>query len=240
MVERAIWDFLKEQGATDAGAAGLMGNLFAESGLYANNLQNTYNTKLELSDEIYTMMVDSGVYDNFVNDGAGYGIAQWTFWSRKADLQAYAKLVGKSIGDLEMQLAFLWHELTQIYSKVKEIICTTDSVLEASNSVLLDFERPADQSETVQVKRAGYGAEYFEKYKTISNSEPVEYLKDEVFVEKRYNTVEECPIWSQDTIQDLVSSGYLYGNGVGLDLSWDMIRMCKIMENMVKGEIVDA
>ena len=40
-IEEQIWRFLKAQGMTDAGAAGLMGNLYAESGLRPNNLQNT-------------------------------------------------------------------------------------------------------------------------------------------------------------------------------------------------------
>ena len=39
--EELIWQYLKAQGFSDAGAAGLMGNLYAESGLKPNNLQNT-------------------------------------------------------------------------------------------------------------------------------------------------------------------------------------------------------
>ena len=44
--EERIWSYLKGQGLTDAGAAGLMGNLYAESGLRPNNLQNSYEGKL--------------------------------------------------------------------------------------------------------------------------------------------------------------------------------------------------
>ena len=36
--EELIWKYLKEKGLTDAGAAGLMGNLYAESGLNPTNL----------------------------------------------------------------------------------------------------------------------------------------------------------------------------------------------------------
>ena len=39
MSEKTIWEYLKAQGLTDAGVAGLMGNLYAESGLRPNNLQ---------------------------------------------------------------------------------------------------------------------------------------------------------------------------------------------------------
>ena len=41
---------------------------------------------------------------------------------------------------------------------------TTASVRAASDAVLLQFERPADQSEAVKAKRAGYGQKYFDKY----------------------------------------------------------------------------
>jgi hypothetical protein len=36
--EELIWQYLKAQGLTDAGTAGLMGNLYAESGLRPTNL----------------------------------------------------------------------------------------------------------------------------------------------------------------------------------------------------------
>lgn len=38
------------------------------------------------------------------------------------------------------------------------------SVLAASNAVLLEYEKPADQSGAVQKKRAAYGQTYYDKY----------------------------------------------------------------------------
>jgi hypothetical protein len=78
-----MWDYFKAKGLNDFGVAGLMGNLYAESGLRPTNLQNTYEKKLDMSDAEYTAAVDAGVYTNFVNDSAGYGLAQWTYWSLK-------------------------------------------------------------------------------------------------------------------------------------------------------------
>ena len=164
MCEKTIWEYLKAQGLTDAGVAGLMGNLYAESGLRPNNLQNSYEGKLGMADAEYTEMVDRGTYANFGNDRAGYGLAQWTYPSRKAALLAYAKAAGKSIGDLEMQLGFLMQELSAGYKTVLNILRTTVSVREASDIVLLQFERPADQSEARQKQRAEYGQKYFDKY----------------------------------------------------------------------------
>ena len=48
--DKTIWEFLKSQGLNDYGAAGLMGNLYAESGLSPTNLQNTYNNKFGMTD----------------------------------------------------------------------------------------------------------------------------------------------------------------------------------------------
>ena len=162
--EERIWSYLKGQGLTDAGAAGLMGNLYAESGLRPNNLQNSYEGKLGMTDTEYTERVDSGSYTNFVRDSAGYGLCQWTYWSRKANLHKFAKDAGKSIGDLEMQLAFLMQELSSGYKAVLNILKTATSVRAASDAVLLQFERPADQSEAAKSRRAGFGQKYFDKY----------------------------------------------------------------------------
>lgn len=80
---KVIWDFFKSQGLNDYGIAGLMGNLYAESGLKPTNLQNTYEKSLGYTDAEYTAAVDQKLYTNFVNDSAGYGLAQWTYYSRK-------------------------------------------------------------------------------------------------------------------------------------------------------------
>lgn len=141
-----------------------MGNLYAESGLNPQNLQNSYEKKLGYTDATYTSAVDSGAYSNFVRDSAGYGLAQWTYWSRKQALFDFCKAAGASIGDLDAQLGFLLKELSESFPGVLSTLKNATSVLEASNAVLLDFERPANQSPSVQNKRASYGQVYFDKY----------------------------------------------------------------------------
>lgn len=162
--EEKIWNFLKGAGLNDCGAAGLMGNLYAESGLRPDNLQNSYEKKLGYTDASYTAAVDSGAYAGFVKDCAGYGLAQWTFWSRKQGLLDYAKEKGASIGDLEMQLEYLLEELGKSYKAVLSTLKTEGTIQDASNAVLLQFERPADQSAAAQTKRAGYGQTYYDRY----------------------------------------------------------------------------
>lgn len=172
--EEKIWNYLVGNGLSEYGAAGLMGNLYAESGLSPTNLQNSYEKKLGYTDDTYTTSVDNGDYQNFVRDSAGYGLAQWTFWSRKQNLLTFVRARNKSIGDLETQLAFLIEEMKQSYSSVYQKLRTAGDVLGASNAVLLQFERPADQSVAVQKKRAAYGQKYYEMMckggKGMSNS----------------------------------------------------------------------
>ena len=175
-----IWNFLKREGFSDCGAAGLMGNLDAESALQPNNLQNSYNTSLGLSDEEYTKRVDNGTYTNFVYDSAGYGLAQWTYWSRKQNLLNYIKNKGKSIGDLTSQLEFLVKELKENYTNsVYNVLKNATSIQEASNAVLFKFENPAVQNISVQNTRIAYGQKYYNQFTKgeISNMATNTYAK---------------------------------------------------------------
>jgi hypothetical protein len=192
---KAIWDYLvNEAKLTPAGAAGLMGNLDAESGLNPQNLEGRFEKLLTYTnengeivyytDETYTEAVDNGTYrygdydnagESFAHDyvgstsgklGAGYGIAQWTYSSFKQGLYEYAQKKGTSVGDLQTQLEYLVDQLqtSEFKTKVWDVLTTTDDVMEASNAVLLYFERPADQSLAVQYKRAGKGLTYYNTY----------------------------------------------------------------------------
>ena len=164
-MEKRIWDFLKAEGFNDFGVAGLMGNLLAESGLRPNNMEDQYQSKLGYNDESYTRAVDNGTYTNFVTDAVGYGLAQWTYWTRKQNLLNFARQNNKSIGDLDMQLCFLVKELKESYTNsVYNVLKKATSVLEASNAVLLNFERPANMSASVQATRARYGQTYYDRY----------------------------------------------------------------------------
>lgn len=161
---KIVWDFYKAKGLNDYGIAGLMGNLYCESGLNPYNLQGTYEKKLGMSDAEYTAAVDAGTYTNFVKDSAGYGLAQWTYWSLKQDMLDYHTKAGKSIGDGETQMAFLAYQLEKDYNTVWKTLKNATSILEASNAVLLKFERPADQSTTAQNTRAAAGQKYYDAY----------------------------------------------------------------------------
>ena len=173
---KVMWDYFKTTGLNDYGIAGIMGNLYAESALRPCNLQQTYEKSLGMTDAEYTASVDQGIYTNFVQDKAGYGLAQWTFWSLKQQMLDYFKMAGKSIGDGQTQMEFLVHQLKTSYKTVWNELVNATSVRAASDTMLLKFERPADQSEAVQIKRAGYGQNYYDKFHI---EEPKEEAKEE-------------------------------------------------------------
>ena len=143
-----------------------MGNLWAESCLRSNNLEDGNEKKLGLNDAQYTAAVDAGSYsaDRFANDKAGYGLAQWTWHARKRKLLSFAKAKGKSVGDFDMQLEFLKTELVNEFPEVWAVLKSSRSVRAASDAVLTKFEVPYDMSEAVKKARAGYGEEFRAAY----------------------------------------------------------------------------
>lgn len=163
-MKRKIWNYLRDVGLTEAGAAGLMGNLQAESGLLPTRVETLCLKRLaeigrQYTNSTYTAFVDDGTItkDEFLNPlpykQYGYGLAQWTSPGRKAGLYALAKKERKSIGNLNLQLDYLVDELQADYKAVWNLLVTTDSILEASNAVLLRFEEPADCGPSVRQQR---------------------------------------------------------------------------------------
>ena len=164
MNEQRIWNYLTRKIGNPYGVAGLMGNLYAESAFNPKNLQGSYEKSLGMTDDQYTAAVDDGSYTKFVTDGAGYGIAQWTYSSRKRALLDLATAQSQSIGDLEMQLDFLIFELRSDFWSVYADLVNAQSVREASDAVMLRFEKPKNKSEENQQKRADIGQKYFDQY----------------------------------------------------------------------------
>lgn len=173
-----IWWYLKQMGMTDAGAAGLMGNLYAESSLMPNNAEQAVNNYTGMSDDQYTAAVDNGTIskDTFLHPKGGksqygYGLAQWTSPGRKEGLYKLVKNKNVSIADLGAQLEWLGTELSDSYGGVLNTLRSTNSLADASNVVLTKFERPADQGASVKAKRQSYGTKYFNQYKGTTGQE---------------------------------------------------------------------
>ena len=174
--EEQIWNFLKTEIGNDYGVAGLMGNLYAESGLNSQNLENLCERRLKeagksyCTDETYTSAVDSGKIsrEEFLNPipgkQYGYGLAQWTSAGRKAGLYDLVKSKGVSIGDLETQLEFLCYELKHSYKSVLSVLKSATEIKTASDMVLIKFENPKNKGDSVKRERVGYCQTFFDKY----------------------------------------------------------------------------
>lgn len=172
---RKTWDQLVSAGMTPAGAAGLMGNLYAESGIIPNRVEILCLKRLREAGKIYT----DATYTAFVDDGTitreqflhplpgkqyGYGLAQWTSPSRKEGLYDLCKSRKVSIGDLTTQLEYLVKELKGSYRTIWQLLTTTTDIAAACDRVLTGFECPADTSAAVKKTRQSYAREFYEVY----------------------------------------------------------------------------
>ena len=63
-----------------------------------------------------------------------------------------------------MQLGYLIKELKSDFSRVYSKLQSASSVRDASDYVLLNFEKPADVSESVKQLRASYGQKYYNQF----------------------------------------------------------------------------
>ena len=139
-----IWNFLVNSGLTKEGTAGLMGNLKAESRLESAIYEDSYKKKVGLSNQEYVNRVNDGRYSEykFVHDSVGFGLAQWTYWTRKQSLFNYCK--GK-IGDLNCQLNFLIYELkTSEYKAVNTLLRSSNNIRDCTLKVLFKYDLKLD------------------------------------------------------------------------------------------------
>lgn len=157
-------------------AAGIMGNMYAESSLIPNNLQGNGNTALSMTDEEYTAAVDSGAYtvEQFASDGFGYGLCQWTYKTRKAGLLQCARKCALSIGDAGPQIVFLREELQSSFRSTLEKLLAAKNVREASDAFMLGYEKPKNQSEENLGRRAALGQRYFDQFAEVGKTSEAE------------------------------------------------------------------
>ena len=182
-----ITAFLRGKGLNEYAVFGLVGNIYAESRLRPDNLQNSYEPRVAMNDEQFTKAVDSGEFD-FLNStlGFGYGLCQWTSKGRRDALYNYIKASGRSIADINAQLEFMWVELTGSYKKsTLNVLLEAKSVDEAARVVITKYEKPAsqgkDSTEEQRIKaqdvRVGYAQEFYDKYAIKEREQTVSKIK---------------------------------------------------------------
>lgn len=147
MSKREIFLQLFKEFNNDDACYAIMGNLQAESGLKSNNMQNSYQKRLGYNDETYTKAVNSGAYSRqkFAHDAVGYGLAQWTYWTRKQALYDYCKAKHKNIDDAETQIDFLITEIRN-NSYLLKMLKYEVGIDHLTEQFMRLYERPANQS----------------------------------------------------------------------------------------------
>lgn len=142
-VAKYIYTSLTAAGVTKEGACAVLGNIQAESGFIVNNLEDSKNRLLGLSDTQYTEQVDNGTYINFIYDASGYGLPQWTYWSRKQGFLNYAKSKNKSIGDLQIQVEYLIKEFQEVFPGIWNSLKSDTNLYNLTWLLLDKWENPA-------------------------------------------------------------------------------------------------
>jgi hypothetical protein len=142
-----IWNYLISKGYSETAAAGIMGNLQQESGLLSNNVQNN----MGYSDEEYVAAIKNGTIsrEDFINDGRGFGIAQWTYSTRKAAL--YDTLGAENIDSLSGQLDFMDSE---IGSSLKSSLNSSSSASSAATIFEQTYEKAGTPNMSARTSNA--------------------------------------------------------------------------------------
>lgn len=162
--QEKIWNYLKNRLNNEYGAAGIMGNIEAQSSFRPTDLQGKYEKTLGYTNETYTQAVDDGSYTNFVYDHAGYGLVQWTHWSLKQQLYSYVKARNVSIGDLGIQLEFLCYELNKDFPVVWKACTGATNAADPAITMMLKFQRPANQTAENQKRRGQLAQKWYDKF----------------------------------------------------------------------------
>lgn len=184
--EEKAWNYFLSNGYTKKAAAGVMANIYAESGYVTGNLENDSNTKANITDEEFTSMVDSGkisqkefslsstygLYNYNENDPDrglsactecmyGYGLAQWTWPTYKYDLYEMYKTNGySSISDIGLQLEFV---LVDMDAVTKQRLNSSSSAEDAAEYYLLNYEKPTNMYSKIKERR-GYATDIYSRF----------------------------------------------------------------------------
>lgn len=144
-----VWGYLVTNGYTAQAAAGIMGNIAAESG---------FNT--------------SAIEGSPTNPGEGIGLIQWSF-GRKAQLLSFANSQGKHWSDIGVQIAFLDYEMNgaegTVFPGGVSAFKNLRSIEEATSQFCWLFERP-NRHYAHYERRSAAAHSYYEMYKDFDAS----------------------------------------------------------------------
>ena len=185
-IEATMWFYLLENGFTKEATAGIMGNVYAESGFKTDTIEQTST-----------------------NPGEGVGLFQWSF-DRKSQFLNYAETQGKSWTDLGVQLNFLLYELetSQTYrfntrslpypspfnyfglaGGIEEFKTLTD-INHATQVFCWNFLSPNFNLANYST-RENKAKEYYDKYKDFNQADLAGYEYDDETIQQLFNEAEK-------------------------------------------------
>lgn len=190
-IEGEIFDAFLKNGFTPEGASAFMGNMYCEtmSNFDPYTVEAAYTRysgdALIQYEKDYTNKVDTGVIsrNEFMHvapivttlkgkryEAKGYGLVGFTDPTLKGTLYDTAKAQGKSIGDASVQVDTIVNWINKSNKYLYEELKTSNDVDHLTKEVMLKFERPYDQSQSVIAERQKAARMFYEKYKTNSLS----------------------------------------------------------------------
>lgn len=205
MSNRSIYNALRAAGMTHEGACGLMGNMRAESGMVSNIAQRGMT---KLSDAQYTAAADNGLLD-FAHDAVGYGLCQWTYHTRKAELLSYARARGVSVGNEDMQVQFCLQELRRDYPGVLRVLCSSADIYECAQIVCVQYERPAVNNVQARAEFAQiFAAQFAGEDPPPADPQPAPELQPDPIVRVLQTCMAHDGYWPADQIDGLKTPEY--------------------------------
>lgn len=150
--------FMQGHGLTVAQAAGLAGNMAAESGLDPTIIQGGAHAQPGYRPQ----------------PGVGFGLVQWTSGGRQQNLVDFIYGVkdgknkgsgaGVDITDINGQLNFAWKELSESYPDTLTALKATDDPVQAAVVVHDGYESSGDSHTQVVTNRGGNATKFYKAY----------------------------------------------------------------------------
>ena len=141
MSKQSIYNYLKQGGLSHNGACAMMGNMYCESLLKSDNVED----RCQRTDASYTEAVNNGTINRniFDHDAFGYGLCQWTYFTRKDEL--WQRTVGKgiSVADERAQCDLCVSELKRDYRNLYNYLCGDCDLYKAAERICKEYEQPA-------------------------------------------------------------------------------------------------
>lgn len=190
MSKQTIWNYLKSHtDLPDVSIAGIMGNMESESNCEACRVQGDFTNDRSTS-IAYAKAVNTGEKSEaqFCKDALGWGLCQWTYWSRKQNLLNSCRSQGKGIGDEEAQLAFMLAEMQMEFTNMWRRLLVCTSITDAAGLVCREYERPAVLNIT---DRAKYGQQIYNTYHGTTPEPTPEPMGRDAIIDAIYELLEK-------------------------------------------------